>query len=137
MANNEESGEQQLSQLNEMRAAFAAGQCQSVLEVFEALGDLGSIRSGIRIEAIALAARAHLAIGNKKGARQVLRHAWNASLKNHRLYRHVAIACLELGEYRRAIALVEKAAELAEAAASARKEAQQSDADQANEIERD
>jgi hypothetical protein len=38
---------------------------------------------------------------------------WNAPLKNHRQCRNVAIACLEVGEYRHAAALIERAESLA------------------------
>jgi tetratricopeptide (TPR) repeat protein len=105
-----------LNHLNTMKTAFVAGQYQETLEALKALGELKAIRSGIRVEAVCIAARAHMALGKKKEARQLLQQVWEASLKNHRLYRHVAIACLELGEYRRAVSLVEKAAELSDAA---------------------
>jgi hypothetical protein len=102
--------------LDAIRAAFAVGQYQTVLSAFDQLGDFRAVRSGIRVEAIALAARAHTAMGDTTAARQLLKQVWNAELKHHRHYRHVAHACLDLGEYRRAVALSEKAAELAEAA---------------------
>jgi Flp pilus assembly protein TadD len=84
------------------------------------LGELNTIRSGVRIEAIALAGRAHIATGDRKAAHQLLRQAWKGSLKHHRLCRHLAIACLELGDYRRAAALTAKAAELSEIASAGR-----------------
>lgn len=104
-----------LETLNAMKAAFAAGQYQAALEAFEGLGELKVIRSGIRIEAVCIAARARTALGDKKEARRLLQSVWGTPLKSHRLYRHVAIACLELGEYRRAVSLVGKAAELFDA----------------------
>ncbi len=99
--------------LETMRTAFPQGRHDEVLGAFEALGETKAIRSGIRVEAIALAARVRLAQGEKQAARQLLKQVWNAPLKNHRLCRHVAIACLELGEYRHAAALAERAAVLA------------------------
>jgi tetratricopeptide (TPR) repeat protein len=106
--------QQRLDQLTAMKSAFATGRYPAVLEALEQLGPLDAIRSGIRIEAIALAARTQIAVGEKRAARDLLKQVWNASLKNHRLYRHVAMACLELGEYRRALSLIEKAVELKE-----------------------
>ena len=100
--------------LETMRTAFPQGRHDEVLGAFEALGETKAIRSGIRVEAIALAARVRLAQDEKQAARQLLKQVWNAPLKNHRLCRHVAIACLELGEYRHAAALAERAAVLAE-----------------------
>ena len=102
--------------LETMRKAFPQGGYDQVLGAFEALGETKAIRSGIRVEAIALAARVKLAQGDKQAARQLLKQVWNAPLKNHRLCRHVAIASLEMGEYRHAAALTERAAALAEQA---------------------
>jgi hypothetical protein len=102
--------------LESMRAAFPQGRYDDLITAFEALGETKAIRSGIRVEAIALAARTRLAQGDKQAARQLLKQVWNAPLKNHRLCRHVAIACLEIGEYRHAAALTERAASLAEQA---------------------
>lgn len=102
--------------LETMRSAFPNGQYDEVLGAFEALGEPRSIRSGIRVEAIAIAARVKIAQGDKAAARQLLKQVWNAPLKNHRLCRHVAIASLEMGEYRHALSLVERAASLAEQA---------------------
>ncbi len=102
--------------LESMRAAFPQGCYDDLITAFEALGETKAIRSGIRVEAIALAARTRLAQGDKQAARQLLKQVWNAPLKNHRLCRHVAIACLEIGEYRHAAALAERAASLAEQA---------------------
>ena len=102
--------------LETMRKAFPQGGYGEVMAAFEALGETKAIRSGIRVEAIALAARVRLAQGDKQAARQLLKQVWNAPLKNHRLCRHVAIACLEMGEYRHAAALTERAAAMAEQA---------------------
>lgn len=107
--------EKRLELLATMKAAFAAGRCQEVLETFERLAPLDSVRSGIRVEAIALAARTHLAVGAKKPARELLKLVWRAPLKNHRLCRYVAIASLELGEYHHALSLIEKAVQLSDA----------------------
>ncbi len=108
--------EQRTVVLERMREAFTYGRFAEVSDLLEELGDTKTIRSGIRVEAIVLAARAKTASGDKSGARLLLKHVWNGSLKNHRLCRHVAIACLELGEYRRAADLSERAALLAEQA---------------------
>jgi tetratricopeptide (TPR) repeat protein len=99
-----------------MRAAFPLGNYVEVITAFEALGETKSIRSGIRVEAIALAARVKLAQGDKQAAKQLIKQVWNAPLKSHRLYRHVAIACLEMGEYNVALNLVNRAVQLAEQA---------------------
>ena len=102
--------------LETMRRAFLQGGHDEVMGAFEALGETKAIRSGIRVEAIALAARVKMAQGDKQAARQLLKQVWNAPLKHHRLCRQVAITCLEMGEYRHAAALAERAAALAEQA---------------------
>ena len=84
-------------------------------ENFEQLGPLDTLRSGIRIEAIALAVRTQIALGDKKLARELLKKIWEAPQKSHRLYRYAAIACLEFGEYRRALSLIGNAIELSDA----------------------
>src|SRR5215207_8598902 len=55
--------QQRLDQLTAMKSAFATGRYPAVLEALEQLGPLDAIRSGIRIEAIALAARTQIALG--------------------------------------------------------------------------
>lgn len=106
--------QRRMEHLATMKVAFAGGRYQEALDAFEQLAPLDGVRSGIRVEAIALAARAHLALGKKRAARDLLKLVWGASLKNDRLFRYVAIASLELGEYRHALSLVEKAIELSE-----------------------
>lgn len=104
-----------LDHLAAMRAAFTSGRHEDVLKEFEQLAPLNTLRSGIRIEAIALAARTHLASGDRKTARELLKQIWEAPQKSPRLYRYVAIACLEFGDYRRALSVMEKAIALADA----------------------
>ena len=99
-----------------MKAAFAAGRYQEVLEAFERLAPLEfGCEDELRVEAIALAARTHLAVGAKKPARELLKLVWQAPLKNHRLCRRVAIASLELGDTISALSLIEKAVQLSDA----------------------
>jgi thioredoxin-like negative regulator of GroEL len=100
--------------LGSMRKAFAEGAYLQVQALLSSLGDIKTVRSGIRIDAVALAARAKLAEGDRKGARQLLQQVWAAKLKNHRQCRQLAIACLELGDYDRARELVEAAISLAQ-----------------------
>ena len=104
--------QRQLDHLAAIRVAFANGRHQEVLENFEQLAPLDTLRSGIRVEAIALSVRTHIALGDKTSARGLLKQIWEAPQKSHRLYRYAAIACLEFGEYRRARSLVAKAIEL-------------------------
>jgi len=111
----EQLDQRRLDHLAAIRVAFAHGRHQEVLENFEQLAPLDTLRSGIRIEAIALAARTQIALGDKKSARELLKQIWQAPQKSHRHYRHAAIACLEFGEYRRAHWLTEKAIELSDA----------------------
>lgn len=106
-----------LDHLAAMRVAFAGGRHEEVGALLQQLAPLNTVRSGIRVEAIALAARSQMALGEKKTARELLKHIWEAPQKSHRLYRYVAIACLEFGEYRRARSLIEKAIELSDAGA--------------------
>lgn len=105
--------------LQQMRECFTAGDYAGVLAAFEDLGDPKAIRSGIRIEAIGLASRAHAALGSRRDAREMLKTVWGRTLKTHRQYRYLAMACLDLGEYRRAAELATKAADLIEADQSA------------------
>ena len=107
--------QKRLDHLAAIRVAFANGRYQEVLENFEQLAPLDTLRSGIRVEAIALAARTHIALGDKTSARVLLKQIWEAPQKSHRLYRYAAIACLEFGEYRRALSLIGKAIELSDA----------------------
>lgn len=114
---------QRLEQLAALKAAFAAGLHQEVLNTIEQLEPLDKLRSGIRVEAIALAARSQIALGERRLAHALLRQLWKATLKNHRHCRYAAIATLELGNYRRALSLTEKAAEFLEATKAEAKEA--------------
>ena len=107
--------QRQLDHLAAIRVAFANGRHQEVLDNFEQLAPVNTLRSGIRTEAIAFAARAQIALGEKKSARELLKHIWQAPQKSHRLYRYAAIACLEFGEYRRALSLIGNAIELSDA----------------------
>ena len=107
--------QRRLDHLAAIRVAFANGRHQEVLENFEQLAPLNTVRSGIRTEAISLAARTHIALGDKMAARLLLKQIWEAPQKSHRLYRYAAIACLEFGDYRRALSLIAKALELSEA----------------------
>lgn len=117
MNDEEQLDRRRLDQLAAMRVAFASGRHQEVAAIFEQLAPLNAVRSGIRVEAITLAARTQIALGEKKSARELLKQVWEAPQKSHRLYRYVAIACLEFGDYRRALSLVGKAIELSDAAA--------------------
>lgn len=101
--------------LQHMRESFTVGDYGGVLAEFADLGDPRTVRGGIRIEAVALAARAHLALGSRRDARELLKTVWGRTLKTHRQYRYLALACLELGDYRRAADLATKAAEIVEA----------------------
>ena len=107
--------QKRLDHLAAIRVAFANGRYQEVLENFEQLAPLNTLRSGIRVEAIAFAARTQIALGEKQSARELLKKIWEAPQKSHRLYRYAAIACLEFGDYRRALSLVGKAIELSDA----------------------
>ena len=107
--------QRRLDLLAAIRIAFANGRYQEVLENFEQLAPLDTLRSGIRVEAIALSVRTHIALGDKTSARGLLKQIWEAPQKSHRLYRYAAIACLEFGDYRRALSLVGKAIELSDA----------------------
>ncbi len=107
--------DERMALLASMRAAFPNGDYETVLASFAALGDMRSVRSGIRVEAICLAARVTSAKGDKQGARHLLKQVWSAPLKNHRLCRFAAIACLELGEYQHALSLTERALSLSKA----------------------
>jgi tetratricopeptide (TPR) repeat protein len=111
--------EERTALLASMRTAFHNGDYEAVLASFESLGDMRSLRSGIRVEAICLAARVKSTQGGKQGARLLLKQVWSAPLKNHRLCRIAAIACLELGEYQYALALTERALSLSQAAKEA------------------
>jgi hypothetical protein len=104
--------------LGSIREKFQKGDYSGALQNFRDLGDLKTIRSGIRIEAIALAARSNLALGSKRDAMKLLKSVGERPLKHHRLYRHLALACLELGDYRRAAEFAISAAELVEDARS-------------------
>ena len=107
--------QRRLDHLAAIRVAFANGRYQEVLENFEQLAPLDTLRSGIRVEAIALSVRTHIALGDKTSARGLLKQVWEAPQKSHRLYRYAAIACLEFGEYRRALSLIGNAIELSDA----------------------
>src|SRR6187431_1170271 len=54
--------QRRLDRLAAIRVAFANGRYQEVMENFEQLGPLDTPRSGIRIEAIALAVRTQIAL---------------------------------------------------------------------------
>lgn len=98
--------------LTAMRDAFRRGDYDEVSAYLKATGDdLRRVRSGIRVEILSMAARAHCAKGWKTSARNMLASIPDRSLKNHRLSRHVAMAYMELGEYRRAAELCHRAAE--------------------------
>ena len=107
--------------LKDLRQSFVQEKYDEALAAFERLGEIRTVRSGIRVEAISLASRALVAKGSRAEAREMLKQVWNSALKHHRLYRHVAHACLDLGEYRRAATLCEKAADLVEEAAASKK----------------
>jgi predicted Zn-dependent protease len=98
--------------LADIRRLYATGDYDGVAGAFGRLEDLNSIRSNIRIEAIALAARALVATGDPTGARAVIKPVWKQPMKNHRHYRYLAQVCLELGEYDRAASLANAAAGL-------------------------
>ena len=115
MDDDKELDQRRLDRLAAIRVAFANGRYQEVMENFEQLAPLDTLRSGIRVEAIALSVRTHIALGDKTSARGLLKQIWEAPQKSHRLYRYAAIACLEFGDYRRALSLTEKAFELSEA----------------------
>ena len=64
--------QRRLDHLAAIRIAFANGRHQEVLENFEQLAPLNTLRSGIRVEAIALSVRTHIALGDKTSARGLL-----------------------------------------------------------------
>ena len=109
---------QRQAALQEMRGRFREHNYQGVLAAFESLGDLDAVRSGIRIEALALAARAHIGLSANKRARRLLEPVRDAPLKTDRQYGYLAAACLELGEYRWAATLLSRAADAGRATAS-------------------
>ena len=98
--------------LIDMRESYSRGDYDQVLALFEGLGDTSKIRSGIRVEAASLAARAHVAVDRKRQAVVILKREWEREINSPRLCAHLAIACLEAGEYDRAAGLSEKAATL-------------------------
>jgi hypothetical protein len=99
-----------LALLEGMRAAFQRGDLTRVLENFEPLAGVKGLRSGIRVEAVSLAARTKVKLGEKQAAEALINGLQDRDYKNHRLCRYAAIACLELGDYRKATALTDKAA---------------------------
>lgn len=107
------------SALIQLREFFRSAQYEEVVSSFEEMGDTKSIRSGIRVEALSLAARAQIALGNKKLARELLKREWGRDMKSPRLYGYLAMAALELGEYDKAAALAANAASLKDEQASA------------------
>ena len=98
--------------LADIRRRYASGDYDAVASAFASLENINSIRSNIRIEAIALAARALIATGDTTQARAMIKPVWKQPMKNHRHYRYLAQVCLELGEYDRAAALANAAGDL-------------------------
>ena len=98
--------------LVDIRRRYASGNYDAVASAFASLENINSIRSNIRIEAIALAARALIATGDTTEARAIIKPVWKQPMKNHRHYRYLAQVCLELGEYDRAASLANAAGAL-------------------------
>lgn len=120
----------QQATLQSMRQAFASGDYDEVIAGLDDLGGPTALKGGIRIEAVVLAARAHIAQGTKRDARTLLKTVWGRTLKHPRQYRSIAIACLELEDYSRAAQLTAKAAELADDKRAAARTAEASAAPQ-------
>ena len=106
--------------LADIRRQYASGNYDAVASAFASLENINSIRSNIRIEAIALAARALIATGDTTEARAVIKPVWKQPMKNHRHYRYLAQVCLELGEYDRAASLANAAGALKQQETEAR-----------------
>ena len=117
-ANDEDADAGRLALLQAMRGAFQTGDHDRVLDIFETLSAVPGLRSGIRVEAITLAARTKRLMGQNEAARRLIDDLLERDLKNHRLYRYVAIACVELGEYRQASIMAGRAAALLDLARS-------------------
>jgi len=98
--------------LADIRRQYASGNYDAVASAYASLENINSIRSNIRIEAIALAARALIATGDTTEARAIIKPVWKQPMKNHRHYRYLAQVCLELGEYDRAASLANAAGAL-------------------------
>ncbi len=118
--------EDRMNALKEMRRTFGVGAWDETLGAFGRLGDLINIRTGIRIEAMCLAARAHAAKGNRKAAREILRPLRSRELPSPRLYGYLAASLLDLRDYQAAAEVCGRAADLALAKKESQREDQRS-----------
>jgi hypothetical protein len=107
--------------LKTMREAFLRQDWAGTLTTYEQFNDIKAVRTGIRIEAMCLAARALAASGDRRAAKDILFPLAKRDFPAHRFYGHVARALLDLPDY-------ERAAQICARAASALSEQKQKDA---------
>jgi hypothetical protein len=107
------SEEIQLTTLMEMRRTFGLGEFDATLGAFNSLGNISVVRTGIRVEAMCIAARSFAAKGDRKAARNLLRPLVNREYPSPRFYGYVAAVFLDLRDYQGVAQICEKAAALA------------------------
>lgn len=95
--------------LIDMREAFLRQDWKATLAAYEQFDDIKSVRTGIRIEAMCLAARALAASGDRRAAKDILFPLAKRDFPAHRFYGHVARALLDLPDYERAAQVCTKA----------------------------